>query len=110
MKKIISKIIEVLTFNKIKQTTFIYCPKCRNELIYNGNLIEDNDGIIKHKCSKCGDISFWDFMFFPLPILRTCADCKYLKKDKFGAPHCDEEYSPDTQEKFIYKTKENIND
>lgn len=29
--------------NKNKQHTFIYCPKCENEMIKNGQFIEDND-------------------------------------------------------------------
>lgn len=93
--------------NKNKQHTFIYCPKCSNELIKNGQFIEDNDGIIKYKCSKCGEISFWDFGNFPVPFLRTCEFCKHLNYDKFGCPYCEKEErkecSPDTQVGFEYK-------
>lgn len=55
--------------NKNKQHTFIYCRKCNNELVKNGRFIEDNDGIIKYCCSKCGNITFWDFANYPVPKL-----------------------------------------
>ena len=50
-----------------KQTTFIYCPNCNNELIRNGNLIKDTD-LVYYKCSKCGVNSKWLFDA-PTPIL-----------------------------------------
>lgn len=84
-------------FKKPKQYTFIYCPKCNNEMVSNGHAIEDNDGIIKYKCSQCGNISFWDFAHFPVPYLITCANCKYLKMNNDGSAFCDEkDCSPDT--------------
>lgn len=90
--------------NKDKQYTFIYCPKCRNELVKNGQFIEDNDGIVKYKCSKCGWVSIWDFASCPAPILRTCEYCKHLSRDKFGVPHCEIEAcgdcGPITQQMF----------
>lgn len=93
--------------NKNKQHTFIYCPKCKNELIKNGQFIEDNDDIIKYCCSKCGIISFWDFAIFPVPYLRTCGRCKHLIDEGFGSPYCEKEErkecSPDTQVMFEYK-------
>ena len=52
---------------KRKQTTFIYCPKCNNELIKNGNFIKDTD-LVYYKCSKCRKESKWDFDA-PTPIL-----------------------------------------
>lgn len=55
--------------NKSKQHTFVYCPKCNNELVKNGRFIEDNDGIVKYCCSKCSNISFWDFANYPIPVL-----------------------------------------
>jgi len=51
----------------MKQTTFVYCPECRNELIKNGNLIKDTE-FVYFKCSKCGHKSEWDFNT-PCPIL-----------------------------------------
>lgn len=93
--------------NKNKQYTFLYCPKCNNELVKNGRFIEDNDGIVKYCCSKCGNISFWDFGNFPVPILRTCGYCKHLIDDGFGSPYCKKEErkecDPDTQVMFEYK-------
>ena len=54
-------------FGKKKQTTFVYCPKCNNELVKNGDLIKDTD-FVYYKCSKCGHESKWDFDT-PCPIL-----------------------------------------
>lgn len=92
---------------KRNQRMFIYCPKCNNEMIWNGHFVEDNDGIIKYKCSKCGNISFWDFAHFPAPILRSCQDCSHCRVYDFGIPYCKERFyrqcSPDTQIKFTYK-------
>lgn len=92
---------------KKKQYTFIYCTKCNNELIKNGQFIEDNDGVVKYRCSKCGTISFWDFGNFPVPMLRTCENCLYLIYTKFGSSYCRkenlEECSPDAQVMFEYK-------
>lgn len=102
----ISEIIQNHRLKK-KQYTFVYCPKCNNELVKNGQFIEDNDGIIKYRCSKCGIISFWDFGNFPVPMLRTCGHCNHLICDKFGCPYCEKEKrkecSPDTQIIFEYK-------
>ena len=92
---------------KNKQHTFIYCPRCNNELIKNGRFIEDNDGIVKYRCSKCGSISFWDFASCPVPILRTCGYCKHLIRHECGLRYCKkvnaEECSPDTQVMFECK-------
>lgn len=97
---------------KHKQHTFVYCPKCHNELVKNGQFIEDNDGIVKYRCSKCGIISFWDFANFPAPMLRTCGYCKYLIDDGFGCPYCEKENngncSPGTQVEFRCKRKERL--
>lgn len=49
----------------------IYCHKCNKELISSDSWVEDNDGIVKYKCVKCGNVSFWDFVHFPVPWLRT---------------------------------------
>lgn len=54
-------------FGKKKQTTFIYCPNCNNELIKNGNLIADTD-LVYYQCSRCGTYSKWLFDA-PTPIL-----------------------------------------
>lgn len=92
---------------KKKQYTFIYCPKCRNEMIKNGQFIKDNDGIMKYRCSKCGTISFWDFGNFPAPMLRTCEDCEHLIHHEAGLQYCKkenaEECDSDTQVRFECK-------
>lgn len=88
---------------KPKQTCFVYCPMCRNELVSSDSFVEDKDGIVKYKCDKCGNISFWDFAHYPVPYLRTCANsCRYFYEDKFGCGYCDYEdvCNPDTMVKF----------
>lgn len=65
--------------NKSKQYTFIYCPKCNNEMIKNGQFIEDAGGIVKYRCSKCGNITFWDFANYPIPVL--------IKDDELESMH-----------------------
>lgn len=94
---------------KPKQTCFVYCPKCRNELVSSNSFVEDKDGIVKYKCDKCGNISFWDFGNYPVPYLLTCAgDCKHFYMDKTSHNYwcryrlsCD----PDTMVKFEQKWK-----
>lgn len=54
-------------YYKNQQKTYVYCPKCRNELVANGYLIKDTD-FVYYKCSKCGYESKWDFDA-PCPIL-----------------------------------------
>lgn len=88
-----------------KQTCFVYCPKCRNELVSSNSFVEDKDGIVKYKCDKCGNISFFDFIHYPVPYLRTCGDdCKHCYQDKFGYCQCEyedaKECDPDTMVKF----------
>lgn len=102
----ISEIINNRRLKK-KQYTFVYCSKCNNELIKNGQFIEDNDGIVKYRCSKCGTISFWDFAHFPVPMLRTCGYCEHLIDEGLSTPYCEKENvgecSPDTQVWFECK-------
>ena len=100
-------------FRKPKQTCFVYCPKCRNELTSSNSFVEDVDGIVKYKCDKCANISFWDFAHYPVPILRTCANsCRYFYEDKFGHPNCDYGYicSPDTMVMFEPHREEGNNE
>ena len=88
---------------KNKQSTFICCPKCNIELIKNGLLIKDRDGIVEYGCLKCGNTSFWDFSF-PTPYLRTCKDCVHMCNNDFGSHYCEKEMnkecSSNTQIKF----------
>ena len=87
---------------KCSQRTFVYCPRCNNELVRNGHFIKDNDGIVKYECSKCGNVSFWDFAHFPVPCLRTCADCSHIKFNNSGEAYCSENCDPQTQALFEY--------
>ena len=52
---------------KYKQTTFCYCPNCKNELISSGSFISD-DNLVYFECVKCDVRSEWDFDA-PAPIL-----------------------------------------
>ena len=88
-----------------KQRTFIYCPRCHNELISSDSFVEDKDGIVKYKCTECGNVTFWDFIHFPIPYLRTCAgDCKHICFDDFMNPYCEQQCDPDTMIKFEQRT------
>ena len=71
-------------FGKKKQTTFVYCPKCNNELVKNGDLIKDTD-FVYYKCSKCGHESKWDFDT-PCPILLEDSKCGHESKWDFDTP------------------------
>ena len=93
---------------KQKQTTYCYCPRCHTELV-SSSFIADRDGIIEYRCSRCGEKTFWDFIHYPVPYLRTCRDCHYLIDDGMGKPYCPKqmkEYrcSPNTQRLFIDKS------
>lgn len=103
----ISKVFGILRNRKKKPKlyTFIYCPKCNNELISSDSFVEDNDAIIKYQCKECGNISFWDFAHYPVPVLRSCSDCYYFEADKFGRGYCDQDCDPNTQVKFVYKSQ-----
>ena len=52
-----------------KQTCFVYCPRCHNELVSSESFVEDHDGIVEYKCDNCGEVSFWDFAHYPVPYL-----------------------------------------
>ena len=79
---------------KRRQHVFMYCPKCDNELIKNGTIIE--------LCNRCGNISFWDIAHYPVPVLRTCADCIHMELNNCGEATCEENCSPNTQIHFKY--------
>ena len=55
------------------QRTFCYCPKCNNELVKNGEFIEDERDTVTYRCSKCWFVSEWDFDP-PTPLLLTPYD------------------------------------
>lgn len=73
-----------IKFKTRKQTCFVYCPKCHNELTSSNSFVHDIDGIVKYKCDRCGNISFWDFIHYPVAYLRTCAQCEHFYMDKTG--------------------------
>ena len=52
-----------------KQTCFVYCPNCHNELVSSNSFVEDHDGIVEYKRDMCGWVSFWDFAHYPVPYL-----------------------------------------
>lgn len=47
--------------------TRIFCPKCNNELVENGELLHDGNIVIK-RCNECETISNWYFDT-PVPLL-----------------------------------------
>lgn len=50
-----------------KQTTFIYCCNCGNELVSSDSFVKDEDGIVTYKCSQCGLVNKYDFIHYPVP-------------------------------------------
>ena len=53
---------------KKSQKTFVYCPKCNNELISSQSFVSDGE-FVTYKCKGCGEVSNWDFDTFPIPVL-----------------------------------------
>lgn len=53
---------------KKSQKTFVYCPKCNNELISSQSFVSDGE-FVTYKCKGCGLISHWDFDTYPVPVL-----------------------------------------
>jgi predicted RNA-binding Zn-ribbon protein involved in translation (DUF1610 family) len=48
----------------------IHCPKCRNELVHDGNsltLAESRTGA-SFECGRCGEISQWKFTLEPFTL------------------------------------------
>lgn len=89
---------------KQKQRTYCYCPRCFKDLVNSNSYVSQYDGIVKYRCDKCGNVSFWDFITAPVPILRTCGDCCFLIEDNSGNAYCQKLYcTPQTQRLFTYK-------
>lgn len=104
-------IVGIFRKPKRNQTLFVYCPKCKNELVSSNSLVKDDGYIVKYKCDKCVNISFWDFASYPLPYLITCADdCEYFYIDKFGIAGCDQECfcDPDAMTLFRKRVKKSV--
>lgn len=54
---------------RVKQTCFVWCPVCRNELTAGGSEYRHTlDDAVVYTCSKCGTWSTWDFNP-PVPLL-----------------------------------------
>lgn len=73
--------INKLLKRKLKQTTFCYCPNCRNELVSSGSFISDKK-FVTYKCTECGEVSKWLFDP-PVPILikkESKNDCEDYKQ------------------------------
>jgi len=69
-----------------KQTTWVYCPNCDNELTgkYSTVVLDDNHGMI-YECLQCGMMSRWDYDA-PTPIFLgyvSNADAERLKLGGF---------------------------
>ncbi|SDG64762.1 hypothetical protein SAMN05660368_02980 [Marvinbryantia formatexigens] len=89
---------------KHMQYVFMYCPKCGNELIKNGVVLEPGRDTVKYMCNRCGVISFWDIAHYPVPVIRTCADCVHMKLNNCGEAVCEENCSSNTQTCFEYRS------
>jgi len=58
---------------KSRQTTFIHCEKCGNELCSSGSFVSDTydencDNHVLYRCSRCGHECDYNFDIAPLPI------------------------------------------
>lgn len=54
-----------------KQTLFLKCRKCGNELISSGSFVSDDEYGVKYKCTDCSTESVWNFDLFPIPVEIT---------------------------------------
>lgn len=53
---------------KTKQTLWVFCPGCKNDLCSNGSFKKDTD-YVYYKCTVCQRESKWDFdTFGPMPV------------------------------------------
>jgi Zn-finger protein len=57
-----------------KQTCWVWCPYCRNELTseHGGDWREDATGAVVYTCAGCGAVTRWDFDA-PVPLLLAAA-------------------------------------
>jgi len=60
---LLRRILDVL---RPRQTTFVYCD-CGNELVSDDGAMEDTDGVVTYRCSRCRAESRWLFDA-PVPI------------------------------------------
>lgn len=77
--KFLKKLLKIKSpEQKRKQTTFCYCPNCKNELIGSDSFISDDD-LVKFQCMECKSITEWLFDA-PVPILIKVDGNKYYYK------------------------------
>ena len=50
---------------KPKQTFFLYCPRCDNELCSSKSFVSDTEEGVKYQCSACDLVSLWNFDLIP---------------------------------------------
>ena len=50
-----------------RQTTWCYCPGCKQDLVSSNSLVSDTDVVLYH-CVECGTESRWDFDHYPCPV------------------------------------------
>ena len=70
MKKLLIRMLQLVRFNKPykhRQTTFCYCPGCKEDLCSNQSEFADDGEVVRYKC-PCGADSRWLFST-PVPIL-----------------------------------------
>lgn len=54
------RIVAKIKRKKIKQTLWVYCPGCKEDLCSNGSFVKDEE-FVEYKCTNCGRDSRWDF-------------------------------------------------
>ena len=53
-----------------KQTCWVWCPTCRNELTADDeSLYHYEMGLVVYGCAECGTVSKWDLRDAPAPLL-----------------------------------------
>lgn len=70
----IRKILETIAdYNlwppKPRQSTWCYCPKCKEDLCSSDSLVMDDYDRVEYVCTNCGHWSLWNFDIAPCPIL-----------------------------------------
>ena len=66
----IKTIVESLDRAKVKQTCWVWCPTCRNELTADDeSLYHYEMGLVVYGCAECGTVSKWDLRDAPAPLL-----------------------------------------